>query len=263
MAKLPDIKGKTALVTGASSGIGMEFAFQLAALGCNLVIVARNEEALKIVRKEITEQYPVEVTVIAADLTQEQAVEKLFRDMVQNKKQIEILINNAGVGVFGEFQNTSWQKELGMLRLDILSVVQLTKLFLPPMLYHKFGYILFVSSVAAFQPCPLYATYAASKSFIQNFGEALAFELSDTPISVTVLAPGVTSTHFHATAGQPLTSFQKMSMMDSRSVVSEGIRALLNKRTSVIPGWGNKILIFIERFLPRKLSTWFAYKFMK
>lgn len=256
------LQGKTALITGASSGLGADFARELAARGCHLILVARREDLLLSLKEEIDRDSGVEIGVIPLDLTAGGALEELYDRILGQGKLVDVLVNNAGYGLFGSFLDIPWEREQNMLELDILVLTQLTKLFGRDMVGRGFGYILQIASNGAFQPTPTYATYAAAKAYVLSFGEALAYELRNTGVSCTVLAPGVTDTAFRDVAGQGTTLYQRLVMMQSRDVVRIGIEAMLQRRSSVVPGWANVIAAWGTRFLPRQWSAALAHRTM-
>ena len=167
---------------------------------------------------------------------------------------VDVLINNAGFGVYGPFAEIPWEREEEMLRLDIVALVHLTKLFVRDMLARNLGYILQVSSIGAYQPSPTYATYSAAKAFVLSFGEALNYELRGTNVKVSVLSPGVTETEFLEVAGQARTLYQRMSMMPSRPVAEIGIDAMLRGKPSKVPGAMNAFATWSLRFMPRRVA---------
>ena len=248
------LTGKTSLVTGAASGLGAGFARELARLGSDLVLTARREEQLRALQAELTAG-GTRVTVHPLDLAAPGAPQRLFDELHDAGTTVDVLINNAGFGAFGPFAETPWEREKAMLDIDITALVHMTKLFLPPMLERGDGRILQVSSIGAFQPSPTYATYAAAKSFVLSFGEALNHELRGTGVSCTVVCPGVTATEFLQVAGQSPTLYQRAMMMRSHDVVRAAVRAMLARRSSVVPGLGNALAAFAMRFIPR---TWAA-----
>ncbi|MFQ6606576.1 MAG: SDR family NAD(P)-dependent oxidoreductase [Fidelibacterota bacterium] len=250
---------KYALITGASSGLGADFARQIAAKGWNLILVARREQRLEQVKQEILTNYNVDILVIPADLTNPNAPQEIYQSLQNRRIEVDILINNAGAGLYGPFHKTDLQRQLTLLQLNMTSVVQLTYLFLNDMLKRQTGYLLFVASIGAFQPTPLYATYAATKSFILPFGLALNRELHSTGVSSTVLSPGVTKSEFLAVAGQKPNLFQRLTMMESSRVVRSGLRAMFKRRGSVVPGTVNKLTVFFTYLLPRRVTTAMAH----
>jgi short-subunit dehydrogenase len=249
------VNGKTALVTGASSGLGVDFARELAARGANLVLVARRKDRLEALAGSLRKDHGVTVTVMAMDLTDPAAPQALFQATTGGGAQVDILVNNAGFGVFGRFTELSWERQADMLQLDIVTLVHLTRLFVGPMVERGMGAILQVASIAAYQPSPGYATYGAAKAFVLNFGEALNHELRATGVNCTVVSPGVTATEFLQVAGQDKGWFHKTTMMDSPTVAHLGIEAMLTGKASTVTGWINKVSTFSARLMPRKVAT--------
>ena len=250
-----DLRDHWALVTGASSGLGTDFARELARLGCHLVLVARREERLNELAREVRDRHGVQVDVVALDLGTREGPGALHRRVQELGRPVDVLVNNAGFGVYGTHLEADWDRERGMLDLDIAALVHLTKLFAGDMVSRGFGRILQVASIAAYQPCPTYAAYGAAKSFVLHFGEAVNFELRGTGVSCTVLSPGVTRTEFFEVAGQSLTWYQRLAMMQSEEVARTGIEAMVRGRSSVVPGLLNKFTTWSVRFLPRDLAT--------
>lgn len=257
------LAGKTALVTGASSGLGVDFARELAALGARLVLVARREDLLKQVQAELKAKHGVEVTTIALDLGVADAPQALFDLLKQQHVQVDVLVNNAGFGLFGQELDIAWERTQQMLQLDIVTLTHLTKLFAREMVKRGFGYIMQIASIGAFQPTPGYAAYSAVKSYVLSFGEALNYELRGTGVSCTVVSPGVTATEFLAVSGQKPTPYQRLTMMQSHEVARIGVRAMLQRRISVVTGWVNWMLAMSVRFTPKPLVLWLAWRFMK
>ena len=260
--KSETLKGKTALVTGASSGLGAEFARQLAAMGCNLVLVARRLELLDRLKQEILSAHSVDVRVAARDLGVADAPLRLHAELEAAGVKVDVLVNNAGFGLHGEHMRIPWEREREMLMLDVMSLMQLTKLFVRDMLARDFGYVLQVSSVAAYQPSPSYAAYAGAKGCVLLFGEALNFELRGSGVSCTVLSPGVTATEFLKVAGQKPSLYQRLFMMRAPAVVRTGLAAMLKHKPSVIAGWLNACVSWSTRFVPRRWTAYIAYWFM-
>ena len=256
------LKNHTALVTGASSGLGVDFARELARLGCNLVLVARREDQLNVVADGIAKASGVRARGIPMDLAQPDAPQQLYDRLLAEGENVDVLVNNAGFGYYGDFASVPWEREKAMLDLDILALTHLTKLFLPDMLKRNFGYILLVSSIGAYQPSPTYASYSAAKSFVLNFGEALHFELRRTGVGCTVVSPGVTATEFLKVSGQSPTAYQRMAMMKSADVARIGVRSMLARRASVVPGWLNAFMVWSNRFIPRSASALLSYRLM-
>lgn len=246
---------KTALVTGASGGLGADFARELAQLGCDLVLVARREEPLRTLQHEISAAHGVQVHVFTADLATSNAPQVLYDQLKSNAIPVDILVNNAGFGYFGKFTQVSWEREKSMIDIDITALTHITKLFVQDMLVRNYGYILQVTSIGAFQPSLTYASYSAAKSFVLFFGEALNYELRGTGVSCTVVCPGVTATDFLKVSGQSPTLYQRKMMMKSSDVVRIAVRAMLAHRSSVVPGLANSLLAFSTRFMPRGLAA--------
>ncbi len=256
------LTGRTALVTGASSGLGADFARTLAARGAGLVLVARREQLLHALADELRDRYRARIEVIALDLIAPDATETLHERTEGAGRPVDVLVNNAGFGLFGEFLQIPWERERRMLKLDVVVPVHLTKMFLPAMVARDFGHVLNIASIGAYQPSPLYASYSAAKSFILNFTEAIGYELRDTKVRCTVLAPGVTATEFLAVAGQEPTRYQRLAMMRSADVARIGVDAMLKGRASVVPGRLNAITAWSTRLLPRRASTAIARRLM-
>jgi short-subunit dehydrogenase len=257
------LRGKTALITGASSGLGADFARQLADRGCNLILVARRMERLQELQKEITAKHSVWVECMAIDLLEENAAQQLYNQIKDGGKVVDVLVNNAGLGLYGEFWTNPFERLHQMLELDVVVLTDLTRLFIPDMLARNFGYILLIGSTGSFQPTPTYAAYAAAKSYVLSFGEALHYELRQSAVKCTVLCPGVTRTEFLEVAGQQVTAYQRQSMMESADVVRIGIEAMLKGRSSVVAGWLNAFLAWGTRLLPRQALAATTSRLMK
>ncbi len=256
---MSELEGRTALVTGASSGIGVDFARELAERGAALILVARREDRLHDVALDLRHRFKVRVDVIAMDLAESGAGQALFDEVGSRERTVDILVNNAGFGVHRDFLDVSWEREEQMLNLDIVTLVHLTKLFAAGMVQRGWGRILQVASIAAFQPTPTYATYGGAKAFVLNFSEAFHYELRGTGVSCTVISPGATATEFLDVAGQAEKAGHTMTMMTSESVGRIGIRSMLRQRISVVPGLVNKLSTFLTRFTPRIISTAVAW----
>ncbi|RRD38880.1 SDR family oxidoreductase [Leptotrichia sp. OH3620_COT-345] len=250
---------KTVLITGASSGIGYELAKIYAEKNYNLVIVARRfekmEELRNIILKNINSNILIEI--VRVDLAEENASYKLFNILEEKNIEIDLLINNAGVGIYGAFSEYS-QKEMKkndkMINLNIKVLVELTKIFVNKMLEKGEGGILNVASVAAFQPGPLMATYYASKGFVLSFSEALREELKNTGVYISVLCPGPTETEFEKSSNLTEAGlFSKMKVMPAEKVAKIAYKDFTRKKRIIIPGIINKIAVLGSKFLPRKL----------
>jgi len=259
---MEDLRDRWVLVTGASSGLGADFAREFAARGCKLVLVARREGRLAKLAAELTGSHRTETRVVAADLTREEAIEELHDLTRAEGIDVHVLVNNAGAGVFGPFLASDWARQRQMLALDVVALAHLTHRFAKDMAARGGGYILQVASIGAFTPTPTYATYSAAKSFVLSFGEALARELKPQGVRVCTVCPGVTETEFFDAAGQPRSLFQRMSVMPATAVVKASVGALLRGKTSVVPGFLNKATAVSMRFAPRQLQAAAAHALM-
>jgi len=257
------LQGQWALVTGASSGLGVDFAKELAKRGANLILVARRQDKLETVQADITATYGVEVDVVVMDLAERDAPERLYEQLRAAGKQVDILVNNAGFGAFGDFLAIDWDKERAMLDLDIITVVQMSKLFAKDMVARGYGRLLQIASTGGFQPTPLYASYSAAKSFVLYWSNAISFELRETGVSNTVISPGITRTEFLQVTGQTMTRYQRLTLMESSEVARIGIDAMLRGQASIVPGLVNRLTAWSTRFMPYQLSAWIAKQLMK
>jgi len=256
-------KDKTALITGASSGLGADFARHLAASGANLILVARREEALQKLQAELMARHGIRVTVLPMDLGLPGAPERLREETRRLGHPIDILINNAGFGLFGGFVEIPAAGERAMLELDVLVPLALTRLYGEDMLARHQGWILQIASIAAYQANPLYAAYGAAKAFILNWGEAVNYEWKDSGVKLSVLSPGVTRTEFFEVAGQRPTLYHRLVMMDSSTVARIGLEALAKGRPSIVPGLINKLTLFFNRLLPRSWIPPIVHRLMR
>lgn len=250
----------TALITGASGGIGMELAKIFASKGDDLVLVARSLEKLEKLKVEIEQQHKVSVTIIKKDLSGLNAAADVFDETQSKNLAIDYLVNNAGLGEYGLFAETDWQKELQMIEVNILALTHLTKLFLSQMLKRNSGRILNVASTAAFQPGPQMAVYYASKAYVLHFSEAVNYELRKTNITVTALCPGPTESEFFDVADMRNTVLAKGKIASSKEVAEYGYKAMMNGEAVAIHGIRNKLLALGSRFSPRKLVLAIANK---
>ncbi len=258
---MPSLSGKTALITGASVGIGRDLAEIFAREGHRLVVTARNQVQLEELAANLRKNHGVNVEVIAADLSQADAPRQIF-DQVQAKSiAIDFLVNNAGFGVYGEFGKSDPATQIAMVQVNVTALVHLTGLFLPSMLQRRSGKILNVASTAAFQPGPLLAVYYASKAFVLSFSEALDNEASGKGVSVTTLCPGPTTTEFQKRSGMDQSRLFRGKAMTSMEVAQIGYRAMMRGQRTIIAGWRNKLLIYFSRPFPRRLKTVVARKF--
>ena len=239
--------GKTALITGASSGIGEAMARQLAAAGCNLILVARRTAKLERLAQELDQ---VRVAVITADLAEPDCPQSIFDQVSRLGEPVHILINNAGFGFQRPMLNIPMAEQMGMVDVNVRSLLALTRLFAEPMAERGEGWILNVASVSAWFPIPGMATYAASKSFVQTLGRALHEEWKPAGITVTTLSPGGTRTEFSSKARDSLDPNLEKAMMPADTVAAAGLRALARGRAVAVPGWHYKLLTTLVRCLP-------------
>ena len=248
---------QTALITGASSGIGADLARLFARDRYDLVLVARNGAKLQALSDELRRAHGIRAAVMGVDLAVPGTPENIARRLREQRIRIDVLVNNAGFGVYGPFGETDLEVELRMLQVNIVSLTHLTKLLLPGMLARRSGKILNLASTAAFQPGPLMAVYYASKAYVLHFSEALARELADgSGITVTALCPGPTRTAFQAAAGLQKSRLVRGGlMMDSTNVARIGYDGLMRGKSVVIPGIRNRIVARFVRILPRDLAT--------
>ena len=243
------------LITGASGGIGYELAKRFARDHHNLVLVARSGDKLAQVAREL-EAYGVTVKTIALDLAEPPAPKFLFDQLQREGIAVDILINNAGFGAFGEFAQMPDEQIHGQISLNIMALTQLAKLFIPSMLARHSGRIMNVASTAGFQPGPLMAVYYATKAYVISFSEAIANELRGSGITVTCFCPGATHTGFAKRAGNDNSRlFKQLGAMSAEKVALDGYRAVMEGRTLAISGAHNWVVAQSTRFAPRKLVT--------
>lgn len=250
---------KTVLITGASNGIGKEFAQIFAEKGYNLVLVARSESKLNSIAKEFETKYKVRVTVLTQDLSKTNIASKIYSEIKDRGIIIDILINNAGFGDFGFFIDSDLRKITEMINLNITTLTELTSLFVKDMVKRNSGKILNIASTAAFQPIPKFAAYAATKSYVLHFTEALHYELKDTDISVSVLCPGPTSTGFEKRAKAEKSNIFKNGM-DAKVVAKIGYKGLMQNKMTIIPGFKNKLMSLSHTIPSRNLLIWMIGK---
>lgn len=242
---------QTALITGASSGIGAAFAAVFARRGYRLVLVARSADKLESNAARLRSQ-GAEVTVLPADLSQAPEVERVFNNLQAAGRHIDVLVNNAGFGDFGLFAESDWNKQAMMIDLNVRSLAQLTKLFLQPMVRHGAGRILNVASTAAFQPGPTMAVYYATKAFVLHFSEAIANELAGTGVTVTCLCPGATESGFQQAAAMEESRLVKGRKLPTSAEVAEyGYQAMVQGKVVAIHGTANYLMANSVRFAPR------------
>jgi short-subunit dehydrogenase len=245
------VAGRWALITGASSGFGVQFASLLASQGANLILVARRVEPMERLAERLRGEHKVRVIVLAMDLSAPEAASALKSQTDAQGLVVDLLINNAGYGVYGEFVGQPLARTMSMLRVNLVTLTELTHVYGREMAQRGSGHILLVASLLGFQAVPGYAAYAASKAFVLHFGEALHAEFGPRGVSVTVLAPGAASTAFGEVAGETTQGTLQKLKMSPHAVAEIGIRAMLRRRSSVVAGFRNRLIVFLNRFLPR------------
>jgi short-subunit dehydrogenase len=242
---------KTTLITGASSGIGEAFARALAARGHSLLLVSRSEEKLMTLCSELGRIRSIHCQHVALDLSKPESPAQLFAETQKRGLEIHLLINNAGFGSMGEFATLDLERELNMIDLNVRSLVDMTYRFLAPMREQKDGAIINVASTAGFQAVPFMATYAATKAFVLSFSEALWEENRSFGVEVMALCPGVTETGFFEASRMQRPPAR--TSQTAEEVVDTALRGLSRRRSSIVSGWPNKLLVETERFVPRSL----------
>lgn len=241
------------LITGASSGIGYELAKLYANDGHNLILIARNIDRLKIVKSKLN-KYNVEIKILSLDISKNYDIEKLFNYVEINKLNINTLINNAGIGSFGDFKDIEWGKEEALIDINIKALTRLTKYFLPKIIENKSGGLLNVASTAAFCSGPRMAAYYASKAYVLNLTEAIYEECKDTGIKVSCLCPGPVKTGFQNKAGIKKSESAKKYLMDAEDVAKVCYRDFNKGKLIIIPGVKNKLLVLGNKLLPSSIS---------
>jgi short-subunit dehydrogenase len=242
---------ETVLVTGPSSGIGLELARRFADDKSNVVLVARNTAAMDALAAELRRQHQIDIQIISADLARPESPQTIFDDLKGRGMTVDVLVNNAGFGLHGSFVELPLARQLEIIQVNVAALVALTGLFLPGMVQRHRGGILNVGSVAGFLPGPHMAIYYASKAFVQSFSEALFEELRGTGVSVTNLCPGATETNFSQTARTYQTRSKQVAKMSAAEVAAAGHRAFRDGRCVIVPGVKNKFLVQLMRCFPR------------
>jgi len=246
---------KTALITGASGGIGYELALLLARDGFDCILVARSRDKLDELAARLESEFRVKTLVVARDLSKSTAVDEIYEEVSAASMSIDVLVNNAGFPVYGRFVDTDWQTELDMLQVNVVALTALTKLFVRGMVERRNGRILNLASTAAFVPGPLMAVYYASKAYVLSFSQALANELQGTGVTVTALAPGPTRTGFQKRGVMEDSRLVRGQIADAKSVATAGYRGMMRGKTIVIPGFSNKLIPWVARVSPRGAVT--------
>lgn len=251
---------KYTLITGASKGIGLELARVYASQAQNLILVARSQDRLKQIAKDFTDQYGVRVHYYAGDLSKIETAKKLVQWTREKGYEVETLVNNAGFGSYGEFHKSDLKNEWEMLQLNIMTLMYLTRAYLPPMVFHNKGGILNVASIAAFMPGPRMANYYASKAYVLSFTQALAGELKDTKLKIGALCPGPVKTDFFTRA--KFDSSKRLIKTDQASLTAKEVATYAYEnyqrgQVVIIPGKLMKMLAFLARKKPLGLVAWF------
>lgn len=242
---------ETVLITGASSGIGLELAKCFAAAGCRLVLVARNTEALEKLAEELRRENKIEVVVLPADLSSPETSKRIFQELSSQKISVDVLVNNAGFGLHDAFVKLPLQRQLEIIQVNVMALTELTGLFLPGMIERRRGGILNVASVAGFLAGPHMAVYYASKAFVVSFTEALAEEIAGSGVIVSAFCPGATETNFSQVARGQNSRKSKTIKMPAEQAARYGHQAFRKKQIVSIPGFQNRFLVFLIRILPR------------
>lgn len=250
---------KTALITGASFGLGFEFADIFAKEKYNLVIVARNKKKLEDVALELRKKYGIEVTIIVADLSNVNSPKRIYDEISEKGIKIDVLVNNAGSGKYGFFADSQDASSIDMINLNITSVTLLTKYFLTDMVKRHSGKILIVSSIGAFQPNPFGSVYGATKAYELLLAESLSGELINSGVTISALCPGPTKTEFATRAGKKDAKFA----MDARTVALEGYKGMMQGKLIIIPSIKYKIEVFLAKLLPAKIIASYVGKWQQ
>ena len=248
-------KDSYALVTGASSGMGYEYAKLFAKDGKSIVVLARSRDKLEGLKKDLEKQHGTKVVVLVKDLSDPKAPQEVFSELEKAGINIDVLVNNAGYDVYGKFQDTDWQREATMIQVNVLALTQLTKLFLKKMLAKKSGKILNISSMGGLIPCPWSSVYGGTKHYVLGFSNALAHELKGTGVSVTCFCPTNTKTLFFQRAGAEESRADKRGLlqMDAATAARHGYKALAKGKGTATPGLLMNLGMFSLRLMPRSL----------
>ncbi|MFK7776515.1 MAG: SDR family oxidoreductase [Gimesia sp.] len=259
---IDEYSDRWALITGASSGIGLEFAHRLAARGMHLVLTARRQEQLEKLSSELLTRHGTKTEVIVLDLSKQEAPQQLYDEVKRRGVQVELLINNAGFSVVAEIAATDRERVMEMTRLNIGALTDLTYFYLPEMMERGHGAIINIASVAAFQPVAYMSSYAASKSYVLHFSEGLWAEARDKGVTVTALCPGTTQTEFFDVAGVE-GWLKKHRFQTVDQVVRTGIKAMEKKRQYSVSGWGNYFLALLVRIATRRTVVVESMKYFR
>ena len=251
---------QTVLITGASSGIGLELAKVFARAGYNLVLTARSEGKLNHLKNKLEQFYGITAYVVIADLAKKNAAKEIYEFTEKNKINIDILINNAGFGDFGRYNTRDFKKHFEMVNVNILALMQLTHLYLKPMLRRRHGKIINIASVASFMPGALMSTYYASKAFVLSFSEALSVELLGSGVSIRTIHPGPVATDFKNRADWKQSKLlRQLKPATAKEIANFTYQNLNSRKTILIPGFANRVAAVLAKFAPRKFVKQAVY----
>lgn len=242
-----------ALITGATSGIGLELALNFARDGINLVLVARTKEKLEEIRTRIEEEFSVKVRTLSKDLSKDEAPLEIFEELEKEGIQVDYLVNNAGFGTFGRLKDTDLDTEKNLVKLNVLSLLEMNKRFVPAMADRGFGYVMNVASLAAFMPGPVMANYYASKAYVLSLSEAMHEELKPHGVKVSALCPGPVKTGFQERAQMKKTDAAKAFLMEAKQVADIGYLGMWRGKAVVVPGTLEKAVPLLVKLLPRSI----------
>ena len=242
-----------ALITGATSGIGLELALNFARDGINLVLVARTKEKLEEIKTRIEREYDVKVMILSKDLTHEKAPLEIYEELEKEGIQVDYLVNNAGFGTFGRLKDTDLETEKDLVKLNVLSLLEMNKRFVPAMAERGFGYVMNVASLAAFMPGPVMANYYASKAYVLSLSEAMHEELKPYGVRVSALCPGPVKTGFQERAQMKKTDAAMAFLMEAKKVADVGYLGMWRGKAVVVPGTFEKAVPVLVKLLPRSL----------
>jgi short-subunit dehydrogenase len=254
-ATMNNISGKWALVTGASSGIGSDLARNLAAAGCHLILTARRKDRLDALKKELEGKHAITIETISNDLSTPAGPRELFEATQRLNVPVSVLINNAGIGLNGQFADLDLSAQLALIQLNIASLTELTHRYLEAMKSREEGWILNVASLYAFNLGPGYAVYAASKHYVLNLSESLHYEMKNRGVHVTALCPGPTQTEFFDVSGQGSNPIMDKVLMKSDKVAKIGLKAMLEGKPYVVPGLTNSVMAESIKFVPKSIQA--------
>ena len=252
-----------ALITGASSGIGLEMALNFARDHFNLILVAPTEKILEKVREKIMGEYPIDVVIMVKDLIQETAVVEVYDEVKKRDLRVDYLINCAGFGAFGRFKNLDIENAKNLVKLNVLALLEMNKRFVSDMVVRQYGYILNVASLSSFLPGPLMANYYATKAYVLSLTEAMHEELKEEGIKVTALCPGPVRTDFQKTANMKQSKNMDTFMMEAKEVADMGYVGLWQGKAVVVPGWKIKFVPFLIRLMPRSMARKVSMSFQQ